>query len=42
MTVPVYAEEAEGGEEPAVQKLKISTSEELLAFAENCRLDSYT
>ena len=39
---PVYAEEAEAQEEILVRELKISTVEEFLAFAENCRLDSYS
>jgi len=40
--IPVSATEAE--EEPAVQvrKMEISTPEEFLAFAENCRLDSFS
>ena len=39
---PVSAEETEIEEEIPMQELKISTAEEFLAFAENCRLDSYS
>ena len=42
MAVPVHAEEAEMQEEIPVRELKISTVEEFLIFAENCRLDSYS
>ena len=42
MAVPVYAEESDEQEETFVQELKISSIEEFLAFAENCRLDSYS
>lgn len=40
--IPVSAAESE--EEPAIQvrKIEISTPEEFLAFAENCRLDSFS
>ena len=46
MAVPAYAEEAEGEEktvaETVWQELTISTAEEFLEFAENCRLDTYS
>ena len=42
MAVPVGADETEPQEEILTRELKISTAEEFLAFAENCRLDSYS
>ena len=42
IALPVYAEEAEEKPEIAVVELSISTAEEFIAFAENCRLDSYS
>lgn len=42
LALPVYAEEAEISEESAPADLTISTVEEFLKFAENCRLDSYS
>ena len=46
MSVPAYADEAETTEETAAevvwQELTISTAEEFLEFAENCRLDTYS
>ena len=42
MAVPVCAVETEDQEEILVRELEISTVEEFLAFAENCRLDSYS
>ena len=41
MVLPVCAEETESTEEAATT-LRISTAEDFLAFAENCRLDSYS
>ena len=45
MSAPVCAEETEDAEiveEAVVRKLSISTAEEFLDFAENCRLDAYS
>ena len=45
MAVPAYAEETEDteiAEEAIVRELTISTAEEFLDFAENCRLDTYS
>lgn len=42
IALTVYAEEAEEKPEIAVVELSISTAEEFIAFAENCRLDSYS
>ena len=42
IALPVCAEETEEQPEIAVVELKISTAEEFIAFAENCRLDSYS
>ena len=42
VAVPAYAEEAETQEETLFQELSISTAEEFLTFAENCRLDTYS
>ena len=40
--LPAYAEDADLSEEPAVTELRIVTADDFLAFAENCRLDSYS
>ena len=46
MAVPAYAEEPAETEEPAEEvvwrELTITTTEEFLEFAENCRLDTYS
>ena len=46
MAIPVYADETENQEEAATeiiyQDLLISTADEFLEFAENCRLDTYS
>ena len=42
IALPVYADETGDPEEQTMVELKISTVEELLAFAENCRLDTYS
>ena len=42
IALPVYADETEVPEEPTVVELRISTAEEFITFAENCRLDTYS
>lgn len=42
MAVPVSADVEEDQEAIVTQKLQISTTEEFLEFAENCRLDSFS
>lgn len=40
--IPVYATQTEESENMPVAEIKISTVEEFITFAENCRLDSYS
>ena len=42
IALPVCAEETEEQPEIAVVEFKITTAEDFVAFAENCRLDSYS
>ena len=42
MAVPAFADEPQTQVTEPVTMLKIATAEEFLAFAENCRLDSYS
>lgn len=42
IALPVHADETEPQEEPIFTELKITTADEFLEFAENCRLDSYS